>query len=141
MAEARRDAAAEADELAQERHVLEERMEREAMALSHSFYEPEELSRRHTDALRRAGRDVGHNHSIRLFLPTWFQHRFGGHGSLVGVPGSPAGGRERTLPERDPLAAPRTEPDRQASLGACPNGRIPEVRSDQLGREVGLLWP
>ena len=110
---ARKQAEAEAEEIAAERHALEERMEAEAMALNRSIAELEALNLRHTDALRRAGRKVGHGHSLRALLPTWFKHRFGGFNAITGVPGSPAGGRERTLAERDPLASPRTFSDTQ----------------------------
>ena len=62
-----------------------------------------ELDRKHHAVLRRAGRNVGHSNSLRVFLPGWFAHRLGDHGSLAGIPGTHPSGRERTLAERDPL--------------------------------------
>jgi hypothetical protein len=102
--QARREAAQEADELARERHELEERMEAEVAALNRSVSELESLDRRHRGALHRAGRDVGHGHSLRTLLPSWAKHRLGGFNSLLGIPGTHPSGKERTLAERDPLA-------------------------------------
>lgn len=107
--QARREAQVEADEIAVERHDLEERMEQEAAALNRSITELVALDRKHRDALRRAGRDVGHSNSLHVLIPRWFAHRFGGFRSLTGILGTHPSGKERTLAKRDPLAAPRTE--------------------------------
>jgi len=104
---AKKEAGAEAGEIARERHELELLMEDQAAALNRSIAELEDLDRRHRDALRRAGRNPGHEHSPRTLLPTWFAHRFGGFNAVTGVPGGHPSGKERPLQERDPMASPR----------------------------------
>ena len=103
-AQARRDAAQEADELAVQRYEIEQRMEQEAMALNRSVAELEALDRRHRDALRQAGQDVGHTRTLRSLLRRWFAHRLGGFNSPSGIIGTHPTGKERTLAERDPLS-------------------------------------
>jgi len=104
---AKKEAGAEAGEIARERHELELLMEDQAAALNRSIAELEDLDRRHRYALRRAGRNPGHEHSPRTLLPTWFAHRFGGFNAVTGVPGGHPSGKERPLQERDPMASPR----------------------------------
>lgn len=101
---ARKEAAAEAQEFARQRHELEQRMEAEAMALNRSIAELEALDRRQRDALRRGGKNPGHDNALFSFLPRWFAHRFGGFNSVTGVPGGHPSGKDRPLPERDPMA-------------------------------------
>lgn len=71
---------------------------------------------------RRAGYDTrGRWERTNSVLVPWFRSIFGGQNSLVDVPAEQVGqarvpNREvRTLAERDPLTAPRTNPDDQAS--------------------------
>lgn len=103
--QARKEAEAEALKLAVERYELEQRIEAEAMAVNRSLAELEALDRRHRDALRRAGRNPGHDNSLAVLLPRWFAHRFGGFGRVTGVPGGHPSGKDRLLHERDPMAS------------------------------------
>jgi hypothetical protein len=112
---AKKEAGAEAGEVARERHELELLMEDQAEVLNRSIAELEDLDRRHRDALRRAGRNPGHDNALSGFLPRWFAHRFGGFGSVTGVPGAHPAGKERPLPERDPLADVTGYDDEEAS--------------------------
>jgi hypothetical protein len=102
--QARKEAEVEANEVAVQRRELEELLERRAAALNHSLAELEALDRRHRDALRRAGRPVGHGQGLSTVIPRWFAHRFGGANSPTGIIGSHPTGKERTLAERDPLS-------------------------------------
>ena len=102
--QARRDAEAEAQEIARQRHELEQRIEAEAMALNRSLSELESLHRRHADALRRAGRPLGHDHRLTDVITGWWRARFGGWNSLTGTPSPHFNAEDRPLPERDPLA-------------------------------------
>ena len=106
--QARRDAGAEAEKLAVERYELEQRIEAEGVALNRSIAALEALDRRQRAALRRSGRNPGHDHSLAVLLPRWFAHRFGGFGRITGVPGGHPSGKDRPLPERDPMASGMT---------------------------------
>src|SRR5215207_7425509 len=107
--EARREAAQEAESLSHELHDLGTKLHAHAA----------ELRGRLLDATRRAGQEVdGRSAWIGSVLPSWVRGVFGGRGSIVGVPHELAGtaGRgqdrgPRSLPERDSLAAPRTNSD------------------------------
>ena len=120
--QARKQAAAEADELAYELHDHAAKLQEFAEGLDSLIEGYADTRTRLMDANRRAGMDVGGRWSrTSTVLAPWFRSIFGGRNSLVEVPGEQAGQTRapnqapRTLPERDALAAPRTEPDDQAS--------------------------
>ncbi len=117
--QARKEAEAEAEEFSARRHDLAGELEEAAASVNRKLAEYEALDRRHRDALRRAGRNPGHDNSLAVLLPRWFAHRFGGFGRVTGVPGGHPSGKDRPLPERDPMASPgqrgrlRDRPDGQ----------------------------
>ena len=102
--QARKDAEAEAEKLAVERHDLEQRIEAEAMAVNRSLSELQSLHKRQTDALRRAGRPLGHGHGLNDLITPWWRDRFGGFNSLTGTPSPHFNSEGLPLPERDPMA-------------------------------------
>jgi len=119
--QARRDAAAEADELAHELHDHAAKLQEFAEGLDSLIEGYADTRTRLMDANRRAGMDVGGRWArTSSVLAPWFRSVFGGRNSLVEVPGEQAGQvrtpnqAPRTLPERDALAAPRTDSDDQA---------------------------
>ena len=100
----RREAAALADRLALERRTLEERMEEDAMAMNRDLAELEDLHRRQSDALRRAGLPLPVDYSLLgVVTPRWRQW-FGGQGSVTGTPAAHWSVEDVPLHERDPLA-------------------------------------
>jgi len=117
--EARREAAQEAESLSHELHDLGTKLHAHATELRGLLAAYAELRGRLLDATRRAGQEVdGRSAWIGSVLPSWVRGVFGGRGSIVGVPHELAGtaGRgqdrgPRSLPERDSLAAPRTNSD------------------------------
>ncbi len=102
--QARRDAEAEAGEIARERYELEQRIEAEGAALNRSLAELESLDRRQRDALHRAGRSIGHDHRLTDVITGWWRARFGGWNSITSTPSPHFNAEDRPLPERDPMA-------------------------------------
>ncbi len=105
--QARREAEVEADEIAAQRYELEERLEGEVMAVNRSLSELESMHKRQGDALRRAGRPLGHDYRLTDLITGWWKDRFGGFNSLTGTPSPHFNSQDRPLPERDPMASPR----------------------------------
>ena len=119
--QARKEAAAEAEELAAELHRQGEMLQDHAEEFRSEVEGYAGLRARLMDANRRAGMDVGGRWArTSSVLAPWFRSVFGGRNSLVEVPGEQAGQvrtpnqAPRALPERDALAAPRTDSDDQA---------------------------
>ena len=100
----RQGAEVEAAELSKERYELEERLESEAMAVNRSLSELESLHKRQGDALRHAGRPLGHDYRLTDLITGWWKDRFGGFNSLTGTPSPHFNSQDRPLPERDPMA-------------------------------------
>ncbi len=100
----RQGAGVEADDLARERYELEERLEGEAMAVNRSLAELESMHQRQGDALRHAGRPLGHDYRLTDLITGWWKDRFGGFNSLTGTPSPHFNAEDKPLPERDPLA-------------------------------------
>jgi chromosome segregation ATPase len=100
----RKEAEAEAEEIARERYGLEERFEAEAMTMNRTLSELQSLHGRHADALRRAGRPLGHDYRLTDLITGWWKDRFGGFNSLTGTPSPHFNAEDKPLPERDPLA-------------------------------------
>ena len=71
--QARREAEVEADDLARERYELEERLEGEAMAVNRTLSELQSLHKRQGDALRRAGRPLGHDYRLTDLITAWWK--------------------------------------------------------------------
>jgi len=120
--QARKQAAAEADELAHELHDHAAKLQEFAEGLDSLIEGYADTRTRLIDANRRAGMDTsGRWGRTSTVLAPWFRSVFGGRNSLVDLPGEQAGQAgvpnrpSRTLAQRDPLAAPRTEPDDQTS--------------------------
>ena len=105
--QARREAGAEAREIARQRYELEERLEGEAMAVNRTLSELESMHQRQGDALRRAGAPLGHDYRLTDLITGWWKDRFGGFNSLTGTPSPHFNSQDRPLPERDTLASPR----------------------------------
>lgn len=105
--QARREAEVEAAEIARLRYELEERIEAEAMAVNRSLAELQFLHKRQADALRRAGRPLGHGHGLTDLITPWWRDRFGGFNSLTGTPSPHFNSEGLPLPQRDPLASSR----------------------------------
>ena len=100
----RREAAALADRLALERRTLEERMEEDAIAMNRDLAELEDLHRRQSDALRRAGIPLPINYSLPdVVTPRWRQW-FGWQGNITGTPAAHWSVEDVPLHERDPMA-------------------------------------
>jgi len=107
----RQGAGVEADDLARERYELEERLEGEAMAVNRTLSELQSLHKRQGDALRRAGRPLGHDYRLTDLITAWWKDRFGSPNSLTSTPvghmdsmGRHEERKRKSLPERDPLA-------------------------------------
>lgn len=100
----RQGAEVEAAELSKERYELEERLESEAMAVNRTLAELESLHQRQGDALRHAGRPLGHDYRLTDLITGWWKDRFGGFNSLTGTPSPHFNAEDKPLPERDPLA-------------------------------------
>jgi hypothetical protein len=103
----RREAATEAAEIARERYDLEDCIEIEGATLNRSLSELQSLHKRQGDALRRAGRPLGHGHGFTDLITPWWRDRFGGFNSLTGTPSPHFNSEGLPLLERDPLASPR----------------------------------
>ncbi len=119
--QARKEAQAEALVLSQERYGLGKDLEEAAANLNRLLGEYEDLHRRHADALRRAGRPLGHDYRLPDVITAWWKDRFGGPNSLTGTPaghmdaiGHYEERRRKGLPERDPLA---DAPEQDAEMG------------------------
>ena len=106
---ARQEAQREAEALAIRRTEIEERAEQHAAALAQDLCELEHIHVRHRVKLHEAGTPVGAHYRLADILTPWFRHRFGGHRSLTGIPVPHRNLEDRTLAERDPLAAARRE--------------------------------
>ncbi len=100
----RQGAEVEAAELSKERYELEERLESEAMAVNRTLAELDSMHQRQGDALRRAGRPLGHDYRLTDLITGWWKDRFGGFNSLTGTPSPHFNAEDKPLPERDPLA-------------------------------------
>jgi len=105
--QARRDAEAEAGEIAARRYELAEEMEEAAASVNRKLAEYEALDRRHRDALRRAGRPLGHDYRLTDVITGWWKDRFGGFNSLTGTPAPHWNSEGIPLHEADPMASPR----------------------------------
>ncbi len=103
----RQGAEVEADEIARERYELEERLEGEAMAVNRSLSELQSLHKRQGDALRHAGRPLGHDYRLTDLITGWWKDRFGSFNSLTGTPSPHFNSQDRPLHERDPLSRER----------------------------------
>jgi hypothetical protein len=116
---ARKEAAAEAADLARELGERAVDLQRGAEALRGRIENYADLRARLEDAKRRSGRGGGGSYStsIKPVLGGWFRSVFGGHDSLVEVQSEMAGrvlavgNGPRTLAVRDPFASTRTNPD------------------------------
>jgi len=120
--QARREAEVEADEIAAQRYELEERLEGEVMAVNRSLSELQSLHKRQGDALRRAGRPLGHDYRLSDVITAWWKDRFGSPNSLTSTPvghmdsmGRHEERKRKSLPERDPLADVTSYDDEEAS--------------------------
>ncbi len=105
----RHEAAALADRLALERRTLEQRIEEDAIALNRDFAELEDLHRRQSDALRRAGLPLPLGYSLPEVVAARWRHWFGGPGNLTGTPAPHWSSEDVPLHERDPLARVQRE--------------------------------
>jgi Rad3-related DNA helicase len=111
----RRGAEAEAEEISARRHELAEEMEEAAASVNRRLAEYESLHKRHADALRRAGRPLGHDYRLTDVITGWWRARFGGWNSLTGTPSPHFNAEDRPLHERDPLADVTGYDDEEAS--------------------------
>ncbi len=102
--QARREAGVEADDLARERYGLEERFEVEAMSMNRTLSELQSLHGRYADALRRAGRPLGHGYRLPDLIARRWRQFFGGWNSVTDTPAPHWNSEDRPLPEADPLA-------------------------------------
>ncbi len=100
----RQGAEVEADELSKERYELEERLESEAMAVNRTLSELQSLHGRHVDALRHAGRPLGHDYRLTDLITGWWRARFGGWNSITSTPSPHHNAEDRPLPAMDALA-------------------------------------
>jgi len=105
--QARREAAVEAKEISARRYELAEEMEEAAASVNRKLAEYEALDRRHRDALRRAGRPLGHDYRLTDVITGWWKDRFGGFNSLTGTPAPHWNSEGIPLHEADPMASPR----------------------------------
>ncbi|MEJ7871287.1 MAG: hypothetical protein WKF67_03430 [Rubrobacteraceae bacterium] len=106
--QSRQGAGVEADDLARERYELEERLEGEAMSMNRTLSELESLHKRQGDALRHAGRPLGHDYRLTDLITAWWRARFGGWNSLTGTPSPHFNAEDRPLQERDALSRKRS---------------------------------
>jgi hypothetical protein len=113
IAQHRRESEARAGELSHERHELEERIEAEAIQLRRSLNELKSLHTRHSAALREAKRPLDHGYQLQEVISARFGQWFGGFNNLTGV-SAPFPGKDVPLPERDSLASPGSNPDKEA---------------------------
>ena len=117
--QARKEAAAEATDLARELGERANELQENAVALYGRIENYADLRARLEDAQRRSGRGADGNYStsIKPVLGGWFRSVFGGHGSPVEVQSEMAGrvravgNGPRTLAERDPFASPGSRDD------------------------------
>ncbi len=105
--QARREAGAEAGEIARQRHELEERFEAEAMSMNRTLSELQSVHERHADALRRAGRPLGHGYRLPDLIARRWRQLFGGWNSVTGTPSPHFNSEDKSLHEADPMASPR----------------------------------
>jgi hypothetical protein len=106
------------EELAHELHDLGAEIQEYAEGMRSLIEDYDDLRGRLIAANRRAGQDVGGRwgRTVSILAP-WLRGLLGGQNSLVGIPGEQVGqvrtpNRERrSLSERDPLAASRTDSD------------------------------
>jgi hypothetical protein len=120
--QARQGAEVEADDLARERYELEERLEEAAMTMNRTLAELQSLHGRQGDALRRAGRPLGHDYRLSDVITAWWKDRFGSPNSLTSTPvghmdsmGRHEERKRKSLPELDPLADVTSYDDEEAS--------------------------
>ncbi len=105
--QARREAGAEAREIARQRYELEERFEAEAMSMNRTLSELQSVHERHADALRRAGRPLGHGYRLPDLIARRWRQLFGGWNSVTGTPSPHFNSEDKPLHEADPMASPR----------------------------------
>lgn len=108
---ARKEAEAGVARLRHEAYELDVELEDEAARFNRLIDARRSVQEKLAVAHRRAGRPLGHGHSIRDLIAPWVAHRFGGFNSITGVPGGHPNGKDRPLHERDPLASNGTDSD------------------------------
>lgn len=92
MEEARLEA--EARRISRLRCATEKQMEGTVQALARQLDELGVLDSQQRTALRDAGRNIGHDHSLRTLLPRWIAHRLGGFNSVTGIQGAHPTGKD-----------------------------------------------
>ena len=81
------------------------------MSLNRTLSELQSLHGRHADALRRAGRPLGHGYRLPDIIARRWRQLFGGWNSVTDTPAPHWNSEDKPLHEADPLASVGTDSD------------------------------